>query len=214
MKTVNSGQPNHPIVYITKGAEKSLEGLEVNPEQLNSFVREDMDYQRDITPRYVMYGRVKRSPLAGLHLPFTPFIFIQAPSSMQIYPKDKNRGLRETIVHETSHFVDSWDHPVRTAAECALRYAATIAAAKFVGLDSPETTGRLLFPYQAIGFYALRFSIYYRHLDPSERRARSREDDAWLVETAQEAIFIPESPSSVYDWAKEPAPYDWALDGE
>ena len=213
MVTVNPNQPRHPFVHITKGAQKHLANLEIDSERLNSFLRDDMGYESSITPRYVLYGRLKRSGLKGLHIPFTPYIFIQTPSSMW-HDTDNDQGLARTSVHETTHFIDSWDHPVRTAGETALRYAATLASIKYLGLDSAETTGTVLLPYQLLAFYLLRFSVYYNHLDPSERRARKNEYDPILLTASQEAMSISEDYQTIYDQAQNPVPYDWVMDGE
>ncbi len=213
MKDIRSPHPNYPRVRVTGAAMEAVGGdVDVNLDGLNDLLRGDLGLQRNVAPRYLLYGRVQIAPVLGLHIPYTRTALVQVPGSERYHTKnDRTGGVLRTLIHESVHLVDSWQHPVRTLGELGLRYAATVGSVAVANLASQQVPSDILeTPLNIYLFYKLRLSLYYNHLDPSENRARRLEKDEELYEKYQGLISLPSSATlnephlpSFYDWDKE-----------
>lgn len=170
-KIIESEIPGYPRIKITEAAMRTI-GMDINVDLdgVNELLREDLGLERSITPHYVLYGRSRSAQLRGAHMPYTRTAYVQIPTS---HETDDDYGA-STFIHESVHLVDSWQHPIRTSSELALRglahtvslKAARELAATDMGPDALDgfVTG--------FAYWQLRFGLYYGKLDPSENRAR------------------------------------------
>lgn len=189
MKKVFASQnPEFPRVEITEKAMNAVNGeVYVDLDGINELLREDLGLKKTITPKYLLYGNDRGVPLLGLHIPYSHKAYVQLPASTRMY----GSAVR-TLIHESVHLVDSVEHRVRTGAELALRGLAGLACARIskeVGenLPGPTVTDAL---GQIATFVGLRTNLYYRHLDPSENRARRFQTDDDLFDKYRDVIKI------------------------
>lgn len=197
-KVFYSENSQFPRVKITDAAMKAVGGeVSVDLEGINQLLRTDLGLEEPITPKYVLYGRRKNSPLLGLHVPYSHTAYVQLPTS---YENDFTAV--PTLIHESVHLVDSVQHPVRTAGELALRGLAHVASVRLARetaelLPGPELTD--LFA-RSLTYWGLRMELYYRRLDPSENRARRRQNDEALLDKYHGVITIGRGSKHFFFW--------------
>jgi len=187
-KVFSSENPEFPRVKITDAAMNSVNGdIAVDLEGINELLRDDLGLEKDITPNYVLYGRSKSIGLLGLHVPYTHTAFVQVPASLNY-----GEGPSSTLIHESVHLVDSVEHKFRTAGELALRGAATVASSKIARAGAEILPGPVITDAVAYWmlFMRLRMGLYYHKLDPSENRARDRQNDPYLAEKYRDVVRV------------------------
>jgi len=177
-KIIESRDPLYPRVTITDAAMEAAGGdIKVDLDGIHELLRDDLGLEKEITPRFVLYGKRESSSLLGLHIPFTKTAYVNLPSSEHLGTASS------TLVHESVHLVDSLERPIRTAGEVALRWASH-KGSMFAGAKASYLLpGPLITDAAAhiITYYNLRMGLYYRHLDPSENRARSIQNDPEMI---------------------------------
>ena len=193
----SSGNPEFPRVKVTDAAMDAVGGrIDVDLEGINELLRDDLGLEKEITPKYVLYGRSRDTGLLGLHVPYTHTAFVQVPASLEY-----GEGPSSTLVHESVHLVDSVEHKFRTAGELAMRGAATIASGKLARAGAEILPGPVITDAMAYWmiFLKLRMGLYYQKLDPSENRARYHQNDPYLRDKYRDVVKVGNVFRSIFD---------------
>ena len=186
-RIIQSDNPLYPRVKITDNLMKQTGGnISVDLDGINELLRDDLGLDEDVTPKYTLYGDGSHSALLGLHVPFSHTALVNVPAS------NAHQSASSTLVHESVHLVDSIHHPIRTTGEVGLRVGAHKVAllgaatvAEFI--PGPGLTDWIA---GAVTYYNLRLGLYYRHLDPSENRARRIQNDDYYKEKYADLIKV------------------------
>lgn len=186
-KIFESRDPLYPRVTITDAAVQAADGdIQVDLDGIHELLRTDLGLEKEVTPKFVLYGKRESSAILGLHVPFTKTAYVNLPSS------EYAGSASSTLIHEAVHLVDSLERPIRTAGEVALRWASHKGSMLAGAKASLLLPGPLITDAAAhmITYYNLRMGLYYRHLDPSENRARSVQNDAEIIDKYGQIIRV------------------------
>ncbi len=184
---IRSENPLYPKVKITDALLDATGGqIKVDLDGINELLRTELGLDEEVAPKFTLYGRRDTSTILGFHFPFSRTACVNVQASEHF------KSASSTLIHESVHLVDSIHHPIRTAGEVALRWGShkgSMFAGSFVSgvLPGPVVTDAIS---HALTYYNLRMGLYYRHLDPSENRARAMENDHDVVEKYKDVIQV------------------------
>lgn len=186
-RLITSSRPHYPRVKITDNALEAAHGhIYVDLDGMHELLRDDLGLAEDVTPKYFLYGDGKASRLLGYHVPYS------RTAAINVHASEHYASASSTLVHESVHLVDSIERPIRTSGELALRLgahkAAMLGGAAVAGvLPGPGLTDVMAHTY---AYWKLRFGLYYKHLDPSENRARRVQNDEYYAAKYADVIQV------------------------
>lgn len=199
--------PNQPSVTIKKGITKKLGEATIDYGKLDALFEEGLGIPPEKTPKVILRGGILLADTKGHHFFGTNRITVNPVATEHLHNKDpKKHTIHETmeaIIHEGQHRADFVNHPIRTVGEKVLGLL-PFAAGEV--LYNALTSGDLSEMRQKIGGLAAGYALnqlWYKTLDPSERRARAAEKDPKFNKYKDAIVFKDKPPEKDPPMLKE-----------